>query len=334
MQRRNKMDFTQLRTKIILGIPIFIAAAGLIVLLIKWAAPDPPRILGVVETTEIDVASKIPGRIDSLFVREGDHVVKGQVLAALESKEMDAKVEQARGAMEAARQKMEMALHGARIEEKDAAEKLYSQAKDQFELAEKTWNRIERVYRDSLISSQEHDQVAFQYQAAKAQMEAAKSRCDMIMKGARPEEIAGAAALYHQAQNAFNEAEAYHQELKLVSPIDGEVSKKIADEGEILAAGYPVFTIMKPHDVWVVLQVKEDNMKKITMGSKFKGVVRALSGEEYEFEVYYIAPMADFATWKPTNQKGDFDVKTFEVHLRSTAPIQNMRPGMTVIISF
>ena len=75
-------------------------------------------------------------------------------------------------------------------------------------------------------------------------------------------------------------------------------------------------------------------MKKITMGSKFKGVVRALSGEEYEFEVYYIAPMADFATWKPTNQKGDFDVKTFEVHLRSTAPIRNMRPGMTVIISF
>jgi HlyD family secretion protein len=327
------MDFNQSRTKLILGIPILIASIAVIVLLAKWIFPERQQMLGIVETTEIDVASKIPGRIDSLFVREGDHVVKGQVLASLESKEMDAKVEQARGAMEAARQKMEMAQHGARIEEKEGAEKLYAQAKDQFELAEKTWNRIERVYRDSLISSQEHDQVAFQYQAAKAQMEAAKSRYEMVMKGARSEEIAGAAALYHQAQNAYNEAEAYHQELKIISPIDGEVSKKIVDEGEIVAGGYPVFTIMKPNDVWVILQVKEDRMKSITMGSKFKGVVRALAEEEHEFEVYYIAPMAEFATWKPTNQKGDFDVKTFEVHLRSTTPIQNIRPGMTVVIT-
>jgi HlyD family secretion protein len=112
------------------------------------------------------------------------------------------------------------------------------------------------------------------------------------------------------------------------------VSKKIVDAGEMVAAGYPVFTILNPNDTWVVLQVKEDQMKAITMGAKFKGIVRALAEEEHEFEVYYIAPMADFATWKPTNQKGDFDVKTFEVHLRSMTPIQNLRPGMTVIITF
>ncbi len=157
---------------------------------------------------------------------------------------------------------------------------------------------------------------------------------DMVMQGARSEEIEGAKALFHQAQNAYNEAMAYQSELRLVSPIDGEISKKIVDEGEVIASGYPVFTVTNLNDIWVVLQIKEDQMKNITMGAKFKGHVRALAAEEQEFEVNYIAPMADFATWKPTNQKGDFDVKTFEVHLRSAVPIANLRAGMTVNIEF
>jgi HlyD family secretion protein len=321
------------RTKIILAIPALIAAIAIIVLIARAVFPDRPVITGIVETTQIDVASKIPGRVDSIFVREGDNVVRGQVLATLESKEMDPKVEQAHSAMEGARQKMEMALHGARREEKEAVQNQYQQAKAQFELASKTWTRIERVYRDSLISTQERDQTEFQYRAAKEQMDAAHAKYDMVMKGARSEEIAGAVALYHQAENAYKEALAYQKELRLVSPIDGEVSKKIVDEGEIVAGGYPVFTITKPGDVWVVMQVKEDQMKSITIGAKFKGHVRALEQTEHEFEVSYMAPMADFATWKPTNQKGDFDVKTFEIHLRSTTPIPNLRAGMTVNIT-
>ncbi|HVN48384.1 MAG TPA: efflux RND transporter periplasmic adaptor subunit, partial [Bacteroidota bacterium] len=236
--------------------------------------------------------------------------------------------------MEAARQKMDMAIRGARPEEKEAVEQLYAQAKDQYALAEKTWNRIQKVFRDSLISVQEKDQTEFQYLAAKAQMEAARAKYDMVMKGARSEEIEGAKALFHQAENAYNEAKAYQKELQLASPIEGEISKKIVDEGEVIASGYPVFTVTNLSDSWVVLQIKEDQMKTITMGEKFKGRVRALAAEEQEFEVSYIAPMADFATWKPTNQKGDFDVKTFEVHLRSTTPIPNFRAGMTVNIEF
>jgi HlyD family secretion protein len=321
------------RTKIILTIPVIIAFIAIIVLLVKAIFPDRPVITGIVETTQIDVASKIPGRVDSIFVHEGDNVIRGQVLATLESKEMDAKVGQAYSALEGARQKMEMALHGARIEEKEAVQNQYQQAKAQYELASKTWARVERVYHDSLVSTQERDQVEFQYQAAKEQMDAARAKYDMVMKGARSEEIAGAIALFHQAENAYKEALAYQKELRLVSPIDGEVSKKIIDEGEIVAGGYPVFTITKPGDVWVILQIKEDQMKSITMGAKFKGQVRAIEQTEHEFVVSYIAPMADFATWKPTNQKGDFDVKTFEIHLRSTIPIPNLRAGMTVNIT-
>jgi HlyD family secretion protein len=225
-----------------------------------------------------------------------------------------------------------MVLHGARPEEKEAVTRMFQQASAQCVLAEKTWKRIERVYRDSLISTQERDQVEFQYTAAVQQMEAARARYDMVMNGARREEIDGATALFHQAENAFREALAYQAELHLVSPVAGELSKTIIDEGEIVAGGYPVMTVTRPESAWVIIQLKEDQMKSVTMGKHFTGRVRSLQLEQQDFIVEYISPMADFATWKPTNQKGDFDVRTFEVHLRQVAQVSGLRPGMTVNI--
>ena len=318
--------------KYVFIVPAVLAAVALIVLLISAFVPAPPVLTGMVEETTIDVASKIPGRLDSIFVREGDRVHRGQVLARLESKEMDAKVGQARSAMEAARARMEMATRGARVEEKEAVRNQYDQARAQFELAEKSWKRVERVFRDSLISAQERDQVEFQYKAAREQMEAARAKNDMVQKGLRSEEIAGAVALFHQAENAFNEANAYHQELELKSSADGEVCKRIADEGEVVASGYPVFTIQRPDDPWVILQVREDQMPGITVGRHLRGTVRAVGTQPVDFAVSSIAVMADFATWKPTNQKGDFDLKTFEVKLRPVHPVAGFRPGMTVQI--
>lgn len=322
------------RSQIILWIPVVIILVAVIVLIVNAAKPEQKYITGIVETTEVDVASKIPGRIDTVFVSEGDIVKKGQLLARLESKELDAKLEQARGVVDAAKSKMDMAHNGARPEEKEATEKLYMQAKHQYELAEKTWNRIQSLYKDNVISTQEKDQVEFQYQAAQEQMEAAKAKYDMVMKGARWEEISGSEALFYQAQNIYNEALAYHQELELKSPINGELSKKISDPGEIIASGYPLFTVVDLNDIWVVLQLREDQMKLIKKGSEFMGKVPALGNEKYEFVVSYISPMAEFASWRATNQKGDFDLKTFEVRLRSKHPIDGLRTGMSVNIAF
>jgi len=315
---------------IILSVPVIIALVAIIVLIVNASGSEENVITGIVESTEVDVASKIPGRIDTVFVAEGDMVKKGQILAHLESKEMDAKLEQTRGVVNAAKSKMDMAHNGARPEEKEAAEKMYFQAKHQFELAEKTWNRIQSLYNDKVISTQEKDQVEFQYKAAKEQMEAAKAKYEMVIKGARIEEISGAEALFYQAQNAYNEVLAYHQELNLLAPITGEVSKRITDPGEIIASGYPLFTVVDPNDNWVVLQIKEDQMAKVKKGERFTGKIPALGNIEVNFVVSYISPMADFATWKPTHQKGEFDIKTFEVRLRSEKPVDGLRAGMTV----
>jgi len=326
-----------MKTKIskwVIFVPVIIVVAAVTVLIISAIIPDKKIVTGMVEVDEIDVASKIPGRIDSLFVREGDMVTKGQILAKLQSKEIDAKVEQARGAMEAARAKLDMAVKGARSEEKEAVEKQYMQTVHQYELAEKTFNRIQKVYTDSVVSTQERDQVEFQYLAAREQMEAASAKYQMVLKGAREEEIRGARGLFHQAENAYAEAKAYQEETELVSPIDGQISNKIASAGEMAAAGYPLFTVINPDDVWIVVQLREDKIERVKMGTRTQAFVPALGGDKHDVRVTYIAAMADFATWKATNQKGDFDLKTFEIHLRPEKPIPGLRSGMTARIEF
>jgi len=316
--------------KLVLIIPLSVAIIAIAILLFRAFHPSKEYITGVVETTEIDVASKIPGRIDSVFVSEGDKVEKGQILATLESKEINAKVEQARGAMMAAQARMIMAKNGARPEEKEAVEKQYLAAKHQFELADKTFGRIQQVFKDSVISVQEKDQVEFQFKAAKEQLEAAYAKYKMVIKGARYEDIDAAEGIFHQAMNALNEALAYQAETKLISPIKGEVFKRVSDPGEIIGSGYPIFTLIDPNDVWVVIQLREDKMTKFKKDMIINGIIPALGNSEYKFKITYIAAMADFATWKATNQKGDFDLKTFELHLRPIKPIDGLRAGMTV----
>lgn len=319
------------KTYVILSIPVIIALVAVIFLMFRSESKE-ILITGIVESKQVDVASKIPGRIEELYVDEGSIVKKGDVLAKLESKELDAKVGQARGAMEAAKAKYMMAKNGARKEEKEAAEQLYLQAKSQFEYAEKTWKRFQALYHDKVISTQENDEMEFKYNAAKAQMEAAKSKYDMAINGARPEEIKGAEGLFLQAENAYNEAMAYYSELEIKSPVDGEVTQLFADKGEVINSGYPIFSILPKDQNYVVIQLREDLIKNIKLGKVFKGRISALGIDEAEFEVNYIAPMADFATWKPTNQKGEFDLKTFEVHLKPKSKLDGFRPGMTLNI--
>lgn len=320
------------KNKLILFLPLFIAAVAVLYLVLKKSAPEETIVTGMVEMTTVDVASKIPGRLDTVFAKEGDWVVKGQILGLLESKEMDAKVNQAKSLVNAAKSKSDMARNGARPQEIEATYNLYMQANHQFELANKTYNRIQSLYKDRVVSSQEKDQVEFQFKAAKEQMEAAKAKYEMVKQGARYEEKEGANAIYSQARGGLEEALAYSKDLVIKSPITGQLSKRITDPGEIIGTGYPVFQVTDINDNWVVLQLREDLLTKIKMGQVVSGTMPAFGNRSFRFNVTYISVLADYATWKPTNQKGDFDLKTFEIRLRPAEKIEGLRAGMTVNI--
>ena len=318
------------KSVIALAIPIVVILVAVVFLVIRHNEKPENIIVGMFETTTVNVASEIPGRIDEILVDLGDHVEKGQVLATLEANIMNAKMGQAKGVKYAAESMLDRVKQGARKEEIEAAGNQYKMAKSQFEFAEKTYHRFQLLYADSIISRQEMDEMEFKYTAAKNQMEAALAIYDMAKKGATHEDVQIVKGQVEMAAGMYDEALAYYEQLELVAPVSGDISAKISEAGEVMGAGYPIMTIMIPEKIYAVLNVREDKLDFFKKGTVVKGKVPGLAGNVYEFKVSYLAVMADFATWVPTQAKGEFDLKTFEVRLVPVNLIEGLHPGMTV----
>ena len=324
------MKFT--KSTLALLIPVVVILVAVIMLVFKSNDPDEHIMLGMFEAPTVNVSSMIPGRVKTISVDEGDYVKKDQLIFTMETKIMDAKVGQAEGLVKAAESVVKKARTGARIEEKQALKNQYEMAKSQFEFAKKSYQRFELLYADSIISQQEMDEMTFKYQAAEDAMNAAKALYDMAEKGLRKEDIEAAEATYMQAKNVYEEAMAFYEQLDITAPVSGLVSSKIAEEGEVMAPGFPVITIMIPEKIYAVLNVREDKLANFKKGEHFKGIVPGLGNKEIEVVVSYIAVMPDFATWAPTKDKGEFDLKTFEVRLKPVKQNEDLRPGMTIRI--
>lgn len=320
---------------LILIIPVIIILVGILILfLLKPGKNDKRVFVGLFETTEIKVASEIPGRIEHIYVKLGDQVEKGQLLATIESNILDAKVQQAKGMYTAAESVSEKANKGARKQQIEAARNQFEMAKSQFDFADKSYKRLLNMYKDSLISTQKMDEVTFKRNAANEQMNAAKSVYDMAVEGARIEDKKAAKGQLTAVEGKVKEAEAFYKELKIISPVAGEVSSKLAEESEVMPEGYPIFTIQKLEDIHAVLNVREDLLSDFAIGTKIKGTLPAFNNDTYTFKVSYISPVADFADWIPTADKGRLDMKTFEIHLTPVERIEGLRPGMSVNIKF
>jgi len=318
---------------IVLLVPVLIILTGIVILMILKPDPDDNRVfVGLFETTQVRVASEVPGRIDSIFVRLGESVEKGQLLASIDSEILDAKIQQAQGVYSAAASVNEKANKGAREEEIMAAKNKYEMAKSQFTFADKSYNRLLNMYKDSLISSQQMDEMTFKRNAAEEQMKAAQSLFMMAQKGARSEDKKAAQGQLKAVEGQVNEAKAYYKELKIYAPVSGEISAKMAQESEVMPAGYPIFTIQKLEEIHAVIHIREDLLGKFKLGTEIEGSLPAFDNETRNFKVSFISPMADFADWIPTADKGRMDMKTFEIHLYPVESNSDLRPGMSINI--
>jgi len=301
--------------------------------LLKVLSPAPLAFQGQVEAREVDVAAKIGGRISQVLVREGDVVSVGDVLFELDSPELTAKMAQANAGRDAAVAISDKADTGAREEEVRMAQFAWARAQSAAELAEKTFERFDSLYKEGLISEQKHDEASTSAAAAADAARAARAQYDMALNGARAEDKAAALAVVGQAEGLIAEVSAYSAETHLTAPIAGEVTQVLIDSGELAPTGFPVITLVDLTDSWVVLNVREDHLINFQMNAQLTGTVPALGDREIELSVYFIAPLADFATWRATRYSSGYDIKTFEVKLRPIDAVDGLRPGMSVLIA-
>ena len=309
------------------GVIAIVAVVGFFML-----RKGPEIVQGQAEVTEYRVSSKVPGRILEFRVKEGQSVQAGDTLAILEAPDVLAKLEQARAAEAAAQAQNEKALKGARHEQVQAAFEMWQKAKAGLEIAEKSYKRVKNLADQGVMSAQKLDEVTAQRDAAVATEKAAKAQYDMAKNGAEREDKAAAAALVDRAKGAVAEVESYIKETYLIAQTAGEVSEIFPKVGELVGTGAPIMNIAILDDMWVTFNVREDLLKNLTMGSEFEAVIPALDNKKIKLKVYYLKDLGTYAAWKATKTTGQFDLKTFEVKASPIEKVENLRPGMSVII--
>lgn len=292
---------------------------------------DPELIQGQVEVSEYRVSSKVPGRILEIRVKEGDYVKVGDTLAILDAPEVRAKMEQAQSAENAAAALELKAQNGARQEQIQGAYQVWQQAKAGLEIAEKSYQRIQRLFDEGVISAQKRDEVYANYKAMEAQCKAAESQYQMAQNGARREDKLAAAAQVGRARGAVQEVNSYIHETVQIAKMEGEVSSIYPKVGELVGTGSPIMTISMMQDMWGTFNVREDQLNGMEVGKTFKAFVPAFN-KEVEMKVYYMKDQGSFAVWKATKANGQYDLKTFEVRARPTEKFDGLRPGMSLIV--
>ena len=313
----------------VLGFVTVVIVVGLIGFFLLDRSPD--IIQGEVEVSEYRISSKVPGRILELRVNEGDYVHVGDTLAILDAPEVQAKKTQAQSAEDAAAALSDMAQAGARQEQVSGAYQLWQQAKAGLEIAQKTYERVQRLYDEGVMTAQKRDEAFASYKALQAQEKAAKSQYDMAVNGARHQEKRAAQAQVNRARGAVQEVQSYIRETVQVSNVEGEVSSIYPKVGELIGTGSPIMSISVMSDLWGTFNVREDKLNGMKIGDTFTAFAPAFN-KELKMKVFYIKDQGSFAVWKATKANGQYDLKTFEVKARPEEVFEGLRPGMSLII--
>lgn len=332
-ENNNTAQATNSTKSIILGIGIIailmvlIASAGFI-----FFGEKEDIITGQVEVDEIRIAGKVPGRIAEFLVEEGQSVKEGDTLVRIYSPEVLAKLEQAEAAKAAAEAQNQKAIAGARKEQKEGAYELWQKAKAGLEVAEKSFARVEKLFKEGVVPAQKYDEVLAQLKAMQATERAARSQYDMAINGAQREDKMAAQALVARASGAISEVDAYMKESALLAPSAGTVSEIFPHKGELVGTGAPIMNIADYSATRVLCAVREDKLAKIKHGSKLKATVPALGDKAIELSVVKMKDMGSYATWKATKPRDEHDLRTFELTLKPTTSTEGLLPGMTVVL--
>ena len=320
------------KSTLIIVITTLLIVLLLVVITVGFFLPKQEEIIqGEAETSEYRVSSKVPSRVLELRVEEGQMVRKGDTLAIMEAPEVDAKLTQATAARSMAEAVESKAQHGARRQEVQGAYELYQKAKAGLDIAEKTYQRVERLFENGVLPEQKRDEAKAQYDAAKATVIAAESQYEMAKEGARIEDKAAAAAQVNRAQGAVDEVKSYVSETVLTAAADGMVTEIFPHVGELVGSGAPVMNVAMVDKVWFTFNVREDKLQRFSNGKICNIFVPGIN-KTVKAKVTRIKNVGNFAAWKATKALDGIDLKVFEVRITPTEKVEGIVSGMSGVI--
>jgi len=319
------------RVLLYVGLIVVVAIVGIGL----WLAsrPGPEQIQGMVEADSVNVATKALARVDRLLVDEGARVKAGQVLATLFSPELGNAERQAQGVLDTARALDAVAQAGARSEDVGSLRAIWQSAQAAADLGATSSRRADTLYAEGVIAAQRRDEAHAARDSSRMSAEAARLQYEKALAGPRREDKQAAAAQVRIAQAGLSTARSLMTETRLVSPIDGEISRKLLQPGEIVSPVLPAYQVIDIDHPHVEITVRESQYAGVRPGGILVGHVPAL-GRDVRFRITHIAPEAAFATVRATRQSSGYDVRAFAVQLRPVERVAALRPGMSVLFDW
>ena len=321
------------RLSLIMAMLILVAVvAGLAVWGLLHLKPADVTVQGQADCDVVRVSGKLAGRVAEIYVKEGDYVYKGQRLAKIYSSTAKATLSKAKEMKNVAASQNKKVERGTREELIKTAQNMVDQAKAAEEITRKTFERLDNLFKEGVVSEQKRDEAKAALDAATAAVATAMSQLELAKNGPQEEDKEASRGMENVAEASVKEVEALLEDEYLVAPCSGEVSSIYPHEGELVIMGAPIVTISKMNDIWATFNVREERLNDLTMGKEIDVMIPALNNKEVKMKVFYIHDMGSYATWGATKAYGDYDSKTFEVKARPVKTIENFRPGMSVIL--
>ena len=262
---------------------------------------------GKVKRDVLTLASKYPGKVIEKYINEGDVVNPGDTLMKLDFPEVEAKLSQAEGAVSAAKAQYEMALKGATSDELAQVSAKLDAVTEQYHFAQKSFDRIDAMHKDSLVSDQKYDEVSMKLQGAKSQYEGVLAKYNQVKTGVRNEKIRMALGTYEQAKGALMEANVAYDERYIIAPQKMTIETITLKEGELALPGYGLFTGYDLNSTFFRFTVTEKEIKNYKKGAIYT-IESPFTDTEYQGTLIAIKQLnsyADITTAFPDYELGE-----------------------------
>jgi HlyD family secretion protein len=283
---------------------------------------------GLIETTDVNIGSKVAGTLLALRVREGDAVKVGDTLAVIDVVDLQLQAAQLRAGVDLAKAQYDALRNGARIEDLSQAEEAALQAKANRDNASDDFKRFEELHRQGSISQKQFDDAKTRYDVAVRQFNVAEWNYKKIKRGSRSEDLAAAKARWAQAQAQLAAAEKKIADGVLLAPMSGVVTKCAVEEGEFVNMATSILTISKLDWVKLKIYVAENELGKVKLGQSATLKIDTYADRTYIGKVTYISPVAEF-TPKNVQTKDDRVKLVFKVQLTAPNPNGDLKAGLT-----
>jgi HlyD family secretion protein len=312
---------------ILVGV-LFAAIIGLAI----WylARAEPLLVQGEVESTRIDMAARVSGRLAKILVSRGQNVVAGAALVQIDNPELVAQLQEAHAEKAVADAELARINAGTRSEIVAQRKAEIDRATADLTLAQQTYDRTRQLVADKFAPQSKLDQDTDALTTTQNRVQQANLAYQEAVRGFTPEEREIAEANVGKAAAKIETVKSLVDQLSVAAPVASQVYQIPVEEGEVVIPGVPLLSLVDLNDTWVGFSLREDLIAGLKVGDRFTVRIPALVDRRIVIEVRVIAPKGEYAGWRATRATGDFDLRTFAIRAYPVEKIDGLRPGMSV----